>query len=484
MKKNRITYKALFLVLLAAFVLSLVPMLLAARYNVPCADDYSYGISAHSAYLETGSVLAAVKAAVQHTVDIYRIWQGSFSAVFLMALQPAVFGEELYFIGTIIILAALVAGGFCFCIELFSGVFGLEKSVGGIIAVVVLTACIQLVLSPAQGFFWYNGSVYYGFFYGLALLAIALGIRAVRKGSVWALVFSCLLAFAVGGGNYVTALSSSIIACSSVLLLALMKNKAWKKMLLPTVLLLAGFLISVAAPGNAVRQVSTQHTPDALWAIRRSFEHGAQYSVQWLSLPLAGAMLFLGVVFWDNVSRTRFVFRYPGLVTAYSYCLFSAMFCPTNYAFGGLGADRTTNIIFYAYILLLAINIFYWIGWAKPRIMKAREQTGKFPLRALLAAAACCLICCGVYARSHGFTSLMALGTVRSGEAQTYYACAQERLEKFKNGVAEDLMLEPYPVLPYVMFFDDFSTDPEDWKNTAVCAYYGENSVALTAGYC
>ena len=28
----------------------------------------------------------------------------------------------------------------------------------------------------------------------------------------------------------------------------------------------------------------------------------------------------------------------------------------------------------------------------------------------------------------------MALGTVRSGEAQTYYACAQERLEKFKNG--------------------------------------------------
>lgn len=78
----------------------------------------------------------------------------------------------------------------------------------------------------------------------------------------------------------------------------------------------------------------------------------------------------------------------------------------------------------------------------------------------------------------------MALGTVRSGEAQTYYACAQERLEKFKNGVAEDLMLEPYPVLPYVMFFDDFSTDPEDWKNTAVCAYYGENSVALTAGYC
>jgi len=45
-------------------------------------------------------------------------------------------------------------------------------------------------------------------------------------------------------------------------------------------------------------------------------------------------------------------------------------------------------------------------------------------------------------------------------------------------------MLEPYPVLPYVMFFDDFSTDPEDWKNTAVCAYYGENSVALTAGYC
>lgn len=483
MKKARITYKALFCVLLAAFILSLVPMLLVARYNVPCADDYSYGVSAHSAYLETGSVLAAVKAAAQRTANIYEIWQGSFSAVFLMALQPAVFGEELYFIGTIIILAALVAGGFYFCIEFFSGVFGLKKSVGGIIAVVVLTACIQLVLSPAQGFFWYNGSVYYGFFYGLSLLAIALGIRAVRKGSVWALVFSCLLAFTVGGGNYVTALSSSIIACSSVLLLVILKNKAWKKMLLPTVFLLAGFLISAVAPGNAVRQAFTEHTPDALWAIMRSFGHGAQYSVQWLSLPLAGAMLLLGVIFWDNVSSSKIAFRYPLLVTAYSYCLFSAMFCPTNYAFGGLGEDRIKNIIFYSYVLLLAINIFYWIGWAKHRIMKAREETGKFPLRALLAAAACCLICCGVYARNHGFTSLMSLGTVRSGEAQQYYACAQERLEKFKNGVAEELLLEPYPCLPYVMFFDDFDTDPEDWKNTAACAYYGENSIQLTAKY-
>lgn len=480
MKKVGITYKTLLFVLLAVLVLSLVPMLLVSRYNVPCADDFDYGAAAHMAYRETGSVLAAVKAALRHTAEVYQGWQGTFSAVFIMALQPAVFGESLYFIGTFIVLAAIICGIFCLCMALFSGGFGLEKSVSGCIAAVLTIVCLQLVISPVQGFYWFNGSVYYGFFYGLSLMAFALGIRTVQKGGVLRLVLLCLLAVIIGGGNYVTALTTAVVGVSYVLLLALFKNKAWKKMLIPVVFLLAAFLTSMAAPGNAVRQSSLDFEPNAIWAIMQSFKFGAMYSVKWFSLPLLGALLVLGVIFWDCVSRSRISFRYPGLVTAYSYCMFSAMFCPTMYAFGDPGADRVLNIEFYAYVLLLTVNCFYWIGWAKPKIMKARESSGKFPLRGLLAAAACCLICCGVYAMNHGFTSLMAVGTMRSGEAQQYYACAQERLEKYNNGIAEDLELEPYPCLPYLLYFDDITTDPNDWKNAAVCVYYGENSVVLT----
>lgn len=479
MKKTRITYKVLFYLLLAVLLLSLVPMLMICRYDVPCADDFTYGAAAHLKYMETGSALQAVLAGAKHTADTYLNWQGSFSAVFLMAVQPAVFGESFYGVGAVIVMAALIAGVFCLCAALFSGVFGLQKSVGGCVAAVILLLCIQLVLSPVQGFYWYNGAVYYGFFYGLSLLTFALGIRTVRRGGRLRLALLCVLAFVLGGGNYVTALTCAIIGFCSIALLLLLKNKNWKKLLLPVAFLMAAFLVSIIAPGNAVRQSSVSHSPNAVTAILNSFQCGAVYSVSWFSLPMAGALLFLAVIFWNNASRAAIRFRYPGLVTIYSYCLLSAMFCPTMYALGSIGDKRLVNIIYYAYVLLLAINCFYWIGWIKPRIMKARESGGAFPLRGLLAAAACCLVCCGVYARGHGFTSLMAIGAMRSGEAREYYECAQKRLESLNNGIAEDLVLEPYSSRPYLLFFDDITQDAADWRNVAMSEYYGEHSVIL-----
>lgn len=479
MKKTCITYKALFYALLAVLLLSLVPMLLICRYDVPCADDFTYGAAAHLKYMETGSVLQALQAGAKHTADTYLHWQGSFSAVFLMAVQPAAFGESFYGVGAVIVMAALIAGVFCLCAALFSGVFGLQKSVGGCTAVIVLIVCMQLVLSPVQGFYWYNGAVYYSFFYGLSLLAYALGIRTVQRGGALRLALLCVLAFVLGGGNYVTALTSAIVAFSSVGLLLLLKNKSWKKLLLPAAFLMTAFFISIAAPGNAVRQASVSHSPNAVAAILNSFRCGAVYSVRWFSLPLAGALLFLAVLFWNTVPGSAAGFRYPGLVTAYSYCLLSAMFCPTMYALGNIGDKRLVNIIYYAYVLLLTINCFYWIGWIKPRIMKNRQTSGAFPLRGLLAAGACCLLCCGIYAQGHGFTSLMAIGAMRSGEAREYYECAQKRLESLNNGVAEDLVLEPYSSRPYLLFFDDITQDAADWRNAAMSEYYGERSVIL-----
>ena len=42
-----------------------------------------------------------------------------------------------------------------------------------------------------------------------------------------------------------------------------------------------------------------------------------------------------------------------------------------------------------------------------------------------------------------------------------------------------DVVLDPYPVKPYVLFFDDFTEDPEDWRNQGGSAYYGKNSLIV-----
>lgn len=90
------------------FILSLVPLLIIAFYNVMCADDYSYGFLAHKAYMESHSVLSCLKAAAQKVHSSYFGWQGTYSAIFLMALQPGIISEKLYFLTTYFVLFFLL----------------------------------------------------------------------------------------------------------------------------------------------------------------------------------------------------------------------------------------------------------------------------------------------------------------------------------------------------------------------------------------
>lgn len=479
MKKYGISYRIVFFVLLAALLLSLVPILTVSRYSVPCADDYSYGVNTHRAYVQTGSFSRTVAEACREVAEVYTGWQGTFSAVFLMSLQPAVFGEQYYCLGTWMMLASLIIGTFCFCLALFSCVFGLHRSISGIIAAVLSIVCVQLVPSPAQAFFWYNGSVYYTFFHGVMLAAFALGIRALQKQGPWRWCLLCLLAVFLGGGNYVTALSCAIAGVFAEALLIRKKDKSRLKFLIPLGFLLAAFFISIAAPGNAVRQAAVEHTPSAVKAVIHSFKDGAIYSVRWMSLPLFGALVFLLPVFWNGVGGAAFQFRYPVLVTLFSYCLLSAMFCPSLYATNKEGDYRLLNIIYDTYVLLLVVNCCYWTGWLAMRASRKTERKEKLPLPAVLAVSMVCLACCGIHVRSGGFTAVMAMGSMRSGEAQAYYACAQRRLALLHDENAKDVVLEEYPYQPYVFYFTDISTDPADWKNVSICEYYDKDSVVL-----
>ena len=113
MKIPRLDYRALALAALAALALSLLPLFCIAPYNHPCTDDYNYGAYAAQAVRE-GSPLAALPAALRKTAETYQNWQGTFSAIFLMSLHPAVFGEGFYALTPFLMLGALGLSTFFF----------------------------------------------------------------------------------------------------------------------------------------------------------------------------------------------------------------------------------------------------------------------------------------------------------------------------------------------------------------------------------
>jgi len=477
--KRRISYKTIKYLLIAALLLSLLPLLVLGFYAAPAADDFSYGAYAHLAYKESGSILAAAAGALDKTVESYMSWQGTFSAIFLMSMQPAVFSESLYALTPFIMLMALIVGSFMFCRAFFSKLLGLERELGDIAAALICVLSVQLMPSPVQGLYWFNGAIYYVFFHGLSLAACALGISLVKNGGVWRSTLLCLMCLVLGGGNYVTALTLSILAAATIFFLAAKKDCAWKRLLLPVLLLLASFAVSIAAPGNAVRQAAQEDTPDVIMAVIMSFENGALYALNWFSLPMAGGLLLLAVVVWPVLSGTEGRFSLPALVSIFSFCLMSAMFCPPIYAMGNVGEPRLLNIIYFAYLLLWAINLVYWLGWLAGKLKKADgEKNVKFApvlLAVLALSGSCALAMLG----GTGFTSVGALSTLASGEAKAYHDSALERFELLNDESIKDVQLEDFTTKPYLLYFDDITRDLDDWHNEDISTFYGKNSVVL-----
>ena len=151
-----------------ALLLLLLPMLKAAQYDVPAADDYSNGLPTYRAWVQTGSIGPVLKAAWDRVYDLYFGWQGTFSAIFLFTLNPMIFGEQYYQIGPWLILTMLLIGNFVVIFTVFGRLFSAPKAECCIIAAVWTILCTQFLPRASQGIYWYTGAVYYTLFFSFS----------------------------------------------------------------------------------------------------------------------------------------------------------------------------------------------------------------------------------------------------------------------------------------------------------------------------
>ena len=107
-KIEKVVAIGLFILLLA----NLLPIMWLGRYNHPTGDDYYYGAEAHVVWEETGSIIETIKDSFRGAAYDYQTWQGTYSAMVLMRLQPTVFSECAYHWVTFAILLLLAGGIF------------------------------------------------------------------------------------------------------------------------------------------------------------------------------------------------------------------------------------------------------------------------------------------------------------------------------------------------------------------------------------
>lgn len=482
------------------FVGLIIPILYIGRYNVISADDYAYGLEVHRNWIENHSLFQAIGTAFEVVANRYMTWQGTYTSVFFMSLNPLNFHNGAGWLIPLFMISMLCLSTGFFFKQSIACITG-NKVRGGIvvrgIALLYLLMFIQSLTSPVEGFFWYNGAVHYILMHSFMLFYLGLflklqkGVREKMKTVAFLgqTLLLCILGVLIGGGNYISALQ-----CMEVGIVIVAAGFLFKKLSIAQIVgfltMAAGFVASVAAPGNALRQAGTNgmSVPSAIFS---SFIMAVKDVKEWVNPLLIFFLLIIIPFLWQLAKEIPFDFRYPLIAAILCYCLYASLYAPCLYGVGNVDSGRMRNVIQASFYIYLLVGELYILGALQRRIYKSNKEWSKDMITVitigqkyvwlyriiLLAGIVCVLVLTG---DKNTYTSMSALRSVAIGEAQIYY---EENLERqaIIAGEEQDIYLEPLSVKPHVLYFADYVTkeDPNNWINRTAARYYNKNSIQL-----
>lgn len=483
-------------------LLLLVPLLRLALYAVPWYDDYNYGQFVKNFVDMERSIGSAVSGAVYCMKTQWYAWQGTFSSVFFMSLMPGVWGEQYYFWGPVFLILILTFSVWTLTGILAGKVLKSDRSNRIVLQAVSTAIVVEMIYSAQQGFYWYNGGIHYVGMHSFLLLLIAAWVCLMTDCGrilwVFLVTVSMIGAVLAGGANYVTALQGLLVGFS-IMAVGIFRHRKRTLLLIPSLLVYGfSFYLSATAPGNNVRS-ETLHNyggdkMDPILAVLCSFKEAA-LQLEEFTGPLLLIMLALALPFVRNVvRRTRLRFPYPGVLSAWSVCLYAAGFTPSLYVLGHGGFDRTLNAVKITYQILVMVNFVYWIGWLyrkqretnrgswfAPLWKRVKGAVGigqeKSALRFYLLAGLLVLAAFALEKNQAGnYSSYGAYYYIHTGEAYAFHQEYLDRVETIKNG-GSSVAVNAYYFRPWFLRIGDLSDDPGREENQAMARWYNKEAV-------
>ncbi|MCD7836544.1 MAG: DUF423 domain-containing protein [Lachnospiraceae bacterium] len=466
---------------LAILALLLLPLLRIAQYSVPWYDDFNYGLYVKNAVAEGADIIGALKAAFECVRVQWYAWQGTYSSVFFMALMPAVWGEEYYFLGPLFLIIILTVSVYTFMHVILTDIFEVGRYQSITVSAVTAALCIVLIHSSQTGFYWYNGGVHYVGMHSFLLLLVSVCIRlaCTRKISSRAgyMLLGVIMAVCVAGSNYVTALQGGVVIFLMLLIIFIFKRSMCYFYVPIAVFYLFGFYKNVAAPGNRFRSAAYEgwgYSP--AMSVIRSFAEAFKYMGTFTGWMTVAVMAVLLPVIVQIVRKSKFRFNYPALILAASFCLYATGFTPSLYSLGHAGLGRTLNAVKITFQLLLVLDEVYITGWA---VKHFEKKEFKCPFAYYIVVAAAMLLIFAAAPNQAGvYSSYGAYYYVHTGEAYNFYQEYLGRLEILKSD-EENVVFKKLNYTPWLLCMGDLGSDSQAEENQAVASWYDKLSVVV-----
>lgn len=472
------------------------PLLVLPEYMHPCADDYTYGLLTHKAWITTHSLWDVFVAAFEQVKESYSSWQGTHTSIFLMALSPAVFEDSVFYgVATYFLLFTLIVSNIILVVVVFKKLFGIDVSRAFYIALITVFWMIESMYSPVNGLFWYNGAIHYIFMHSCMLFAICAcilylcSVKEKRKTflKVIFLFLTTVFAYICGGGNYSTALLTGCILGLLLFAEIIMYRSAY--ILIPFLVYAASFFASIKAPGNTVR-ASAFEGATPIEAIIEAFKLAWHDDINWMDGQTVLIILFLLPVMIVAAKPEKIKKPVIELLAtiAVSYCGQAALNIPLFFAMGGAGVARQENVCKLWAELAFVVALYLVVTLIKSIVIKclgdkkifASPNEGKILLASMVSfvvIAALMLVHMKVSEKSMlQYSSYVAYVELKNGEAEDFYSTYENRMEILESEKG-DVVLPKYDSKPYLLYFDDITDDSSDWRNEAFAKWYGVKSV-------
>ena len=480
-----------------ALVLSLIPVFIISGYDCAAGDDYNYGASSHLVFLSTGSVWLSIKAAWSTAVSTWHTWQGTWFDCFVFCLHPEVFSDSAYVIVPYIFLVLHIIGFLTFAHHFLKVRWQMTGAYWLQVGLLFLLFEFQLMPSPKNGIFWWVGCVHYIMPLFMALIGIVFGDRFLVNHKAGDLVVLLIISALMGGATYPAALLLPI----AVFLLWLAdfviggkRNLADLFLLIPFAALVVGLVISVIAPGNAVRAASdlehgAQPANGPIDAIIQAFKTSVTEGIGsfvlergFIIIALIG-VLVLTMGFFRSVRGTKWdyyakLFKHPLLFLLVMFCVNASAYAPRAYS-GGVVSFGYYDFNFLVFFTCLVASEIYVLGYLffvrELFMMEAETRLASLTVNGVFFAT---ILAVAVLSR-HGvkqYTDYVCMEYYLSGQADDYkeqIALQRKLLEGDEQEVCVPGINNEQGPLMHMPVVED----PDNVDNYMTAKFYGKTKV-------
>lgn len=487
---EKITYKKIAVGLAVLFFISLLPILYCSFFDYATGDDLWEGAAAHRVLANRGTIGEFFREVYIWARIDYLGWEGNWSSIILWCLEPSIWGEKIYCITPWIALFSICGGSAYFLYYYLKKYLMADASFFAIVAAIVCFFSVQYMPYAKSGIFWYTGMINYVFPYGLCLASFVWMDKFIEMGKKRYLVFTSLFFAYLGGAGYIPIVFAFEIT-ALIMIIYLFQHESEQRrrafrLLLPFILLLAGFVFSAISPGNAARggesyRLEVMRIFTTIFeCIKKGLLGGIESFISVRPLFLAIPMLVIAA--WEKVDieKSRLKFNHPILMIGFLFLISCSVYAPGIYAQSEVSGG-VPDIIYFIFLLAYVFSIIYLTGYLKRLYIKKNWQFAKQDLLKklrvviVLTEILFCIVA-GKYMLSN-MAGYICIDFIRSGQLRDFEYQMQERLailndSEIEHAIVPEMNNEQGPFMHMALL-----ADPETYTNMATARFYGKESV-------